>query len=422
MAMGNKSAEIRAGIVVLIALAILGAGLFIVSGGWERFEDKELYTIYFPNVGGLGRGDTVTLAGQKAGSVKEVDNRAPPQRRGGEPPQQFVAVIIELTAGSEIPVDSIFKITKSITNVAELHIDRGKSKELADSETKLFGTRRATFDETVDSAMQKLGTAEEAILEFKGLMTDARAKIKDLDFARIQAKIEGVLDTIQSAVSEIETAVKSDDGLVHQALVDLRATAASLEKFSSDLKGDWPEIEGKVQAVLDNVKEASADIKGILKENRPDVRTVVQNVKDASHRIAPLLASFEAVGKEANGALVELRPDLVRAVKTAGRAFDNFESVTEDLKTAPWKLVNKPSESESNEVHLYNAARLYVDAATRINENIEDLDTLRRLGVLEDPSRTDLVTRTLAILQQSLKEFEEREQKLVALIQARSGN
>ena len=54
MAMGDKSAEIRAGIVVLIALVILGAGLFIVSGGWERFEDKEFYTIHFPNAGGLG--------------------------------------------------------------------------------------------------------------------------------------------------------------------------------------------------------------------------------------------------------------------------------------------------------------------------------------------------------------------------------
>jgi len=419
--MGDKSAEIRAGIVVLVSIVILAAGLFIVSGGWERFEDKERFTIYFPNAGGLGRGDTVLLAGQKAGSVEEVDNKAPPQRRDGAL-ERFVAVTVELSAGSEIPIDSRFKISKSITNVATLHIDRGKAKELADTETKLFGTRRATFDETVDSAMQKLGTAEDAIKEFKGLMVDARKKIGDLDFARIQSKIEGILDTIQSAVTEIETTVKGDEGLVHQALVDLRATAANLEQFSSDLKGDWPEIEGKVQTILDNVEAASADLSGILKENRPDVRALVQNVKDASHRIAPLLESFEAVGKEANEAIVEMRPDLVRAVKTAGKAFDNFEAVTEDLKTAPWKLINKPSDEESDDVHLYNAARLYIDAAGRINENIEDLDTLRRLGVLEDQDRADLVARTLQILQQSLKEFEERERKLVGLIQERTGN
>jgi hypothetical protein len=76
----------------------------------------------------------------------------------------------------------------------------------------------------------------------------------------------------------------------------------------------------------------------------------------------------------------------------------------------------------SDDVHLYNAARLYIDAAGRINENIEDLDTLRRLGVLEDQDRADLVARTLQILQQSLKEFEERERKLVGLIQERTGN
>jgi ABC-type transporter Mla subunit MlaD len=418
--MGDKSAEIRAGIVVLISLVILAAGLFIVSGGWERFEDKESFTIYFPNAGGIGKGDTVLLAGQKAGYVLDVDNTAIVRREGKQ--QRFVAVTVQLSAGSEIPVDSKFKISKTITNVATLHIDRGEAKELADEETKLFGTRRATFDETVDNANQILDDVQAGVKEFQGLMADARTKLEDLDFERIQSKIDNILDTIQSAVTEIETTVKSDDGLVRQALVDLRATAANLRDFSAELKGDWPEIDAKVQTILDNVNEASADLKGILKENRPDVRTTIQNIKDASHRIAPLLESFEGVGKEANEAIVELRPELVRAVKTAGDALENFEAVTEDLKTAPWKLINKPSDKESDDVHLYNAARLYVDAAGRINENIEDLDTLRRLGVLEDPERADLVAKTLQILQQSLKEFEEREKRLVSLIQERSGN
>jgi len=421
MAMGDKSAEIRAGIVVLIALVILGAGLFIVSGGWERFEDKEHYTIHFPNAGGLGKGDTVLLAGQKAGYVQKVDNMAPPVRRDGKL-QRLVAVTVEIRPGSEIPIDSTFEISKTITNIATLHIERGDAKELADEDTKLFGRRRATFDETVDSAKQKLDTAEDAIREFKGLMTDAREKFADLDFARIQSKIDGILDTIQRAVTEIETAVGSEEGLVREALVDLKATAANLKEFSAALKGDWPEIEGKVQTVLDNVRDASADLKGILKENRPDVRVLVQNVKDASHRIAPLLEAFESAGKEAKEAVVELRPELVRAVKTAKKALANFEAVTEDLKTAPWKLINKPSDEESDDVHLYNAARLYVDAAGRISENIEDLDTLRRLGALEDPERAELVAETLGILQRSLKEFAERERKLVDLMRTRTGN
>jgi len=419
MAMGDKSAEIRAGIVVLIALAILGAGLFIVSGGWERFEDKEKFTIFFPNAGGIGKGDRVLLAGQKAGSVTDVRTEA--VRHEGKK-RRFVAVTVELYAGSEIPVDSAFKISKTITNVATLHINYGKAKELADEETKLFGSRRATFDETVDNANAILEDVQAGVQEFKGLMTDARAKFSDLDFARIQGKIDGILDTIQGAVTELETMVKSEEGMVQQALSDLKATAANLKQLSADLKGDWPEIEGKVQTILDNVKDASADLKGILNENRPDVRTLVQNVKDASHRIAPLLETLESAGKEAKEAMVELRPELVRAVKTAGKALENFEAVTEDLKTAPWKLINKPSDSESDDVHLYNAARLYIEAAGRINENIEDLDTLRRLGALEDSDRTELVARTLQILQQSLKEFEERERKLVGLIQERSGN
>jgi phospholipid/cholesterol/gamma-HCH transport system substrate-binding protein len=419
--MGDKSAEIRAGIVVLIAIAILGAGLFVVTGGWEQFRPKEYYKIYFRDAGGISGGDTVLLNGLRAGEVKEIKANVPKRVDGKD--VRHMEVKVELYAGSEIPVDSKFEISKTITNVATLYIKSGDDKRLANEATdNLFGRRRARFDETIDIAKQKLDTAEDMIKEFKGLASDARAKLADLDIAGIQKKIDGFLETAQRFATKLETMVKDDEGKIQLALTDFQTTLANVKDLSADLKRDWPEIEGKVQTILANVTELSADAKGVLKENRPDVRALVQNIKDFSHRIGPFVETLETMATRLDKTVIELRPELVQAVKDAGRAFENFKSVTEDLKTAPWKLVNKPSGKESDEVHLYNAVRLYVDAAGKINENIEDLDTLRQLGVLEDPDRADLVARTLEILQQSLKEFEKRERKLVALMQARAGN
>jgi hypothetical protein len=72
-------------------------------------------------------------------------------------------------------------------------------------------------------------------------------------------------------------------------------------------------------------------------------------------------------------------------------------------------------------VHINNAARIYVDAAGRIADNIESLDSLRKLGVLDDPSKKDLIERALSQLQDSLGDFEARQKRLADAIAAARG-
>ena len=63
--MASKGAEVRVGLVVIGGLAVLGLGLFLVSGGAEQFKDKTKYTILFKNAGGLNDGlDLGKVVGQ----------------------------------------------------------------------------------------------------------------------------------------------------------------------------------------------------------------------------------------------------------------------------------------------------------------------------------------------------------------------
>jgi hypothetical protein len=156
-------------------------------------------------------------------------------------------------------------------------------------------------------------------------------------------------------------------------------------------------------------------------ENRETIKAVLQNFEDASRRVAPILVRLESLSKNLDETVIEVRPELAATLQNARRAMGNFESLTEDLKTAPWKLINKPSDKESDAVHLYNAARLYVDAAGRIADNIESLDSLRKLGVLDDPSKKDLIERALSQLQDSLGDFEARQKRLADAIAAARG-
>ncbi len=57
--MASRTTEFKAGIVVILGLAVLAFGLYLVSGGADQFRDKKRITVLFKNGGGISGGDAV---------------------------------------------------------------------------------------------------------------------------------------------------------------------------------------------------------------------------------------------------------------------------------------------------------------------------------------------------------------------------
>jgi ABC-type transporter Mla subunit MlaD len=419
MARSNKSAEFKTGMVVLLGIVILVIGLFLVSGGFDQLRPKRDYTAYFRDGGSVSAGAAVFLGGQRAGTVKSVEV-VTKQIESKE--LRFIAVTVELYADLDVPSDSVFSISKTITGTVTVNIASGDSATLADSKTDFFGRTPDTFEQVVSKAGELLREAQAGVEEFAALMRDARGLVAKVDIDGIQQRIDTILARIESAAGTIDEIVRAAREPVRGVLTKAEATVGNFEDLSAQLKRDWPEsLHPRVQAVLDEVKALAADARTLVAENRETIKAVLQNFEDASRRVAPILVRLESLSKNLDETVIEVRPELAATLQNARRAMGNFESLTEDLKTAPWKLINKPSDKESDAVHIYNAARLYVDAAGRIADNIESLDSLRKLGVLDDPSKKDLIERALSQLQDSLGDFEARQKRLADAIAAARG-
>ena len=92
--MSQRSIEVKVGILILLALGLLG-GFVVVMGGMS-FEPT--YTVYvtFENPGGLQTGAPIRIAGVKVGTVDEIEFRAGmtnPQTNEPEPPIRVVAKV-----------------------------------------------------------------------------------------------------------------------------------------------------------------------------------------------------------------------------------------------------------------------------------------------------------------------------------------
>jgi len=412
------TAEIKAGVVVLIGIVILVGGLFNVSGGSEQFRPKSRYTILFHNGGGVSPGTTVYLAGERVGYVHAVGRRT---KETAEGLVRYVAVTIEIDKQAPIPVDSVFTVSQTITGIVSLRIDYGTSKQLAGASTELHGERLATFDEAIHRGKLLMDDAQHAIQDLDEAILKFDRKLAAMDVAGIQAMVDRLLDSLGRAATRVESLLEEAQPKIGEALDHLNSGSRDLHAVLARARADWNEMAPKVKGAVADLKQSTETLRAMLEENREPVRSFIQSLDDGAKRVGPVLVMLEELSREARGTVAELREPLVKGVREASAAMTNFKAVTEDLKTAPWKLVNKPSDEESREVHLYNAARLYVAAASRLQDVVGDLDTLRRLGALEDPERNKVVEEVMEELRGSLAKFDDREKRLVELLIASSG-
>ena len=64
--------EWKVGLLIVVALVVLGIGIFLIGEESNLFSDKNRYVSYFTSVGGLNEGNPVQLNGVEVGTVSDI--------------------------------------------------------------------------------------------------------------------------------------------------------------------------------------------------------------------------------------------------------------------------------------------------------------------------------------------------------------
>src|SRR5271170_6746924 len=119
-------AELRVGVMAIIALGILGYLVFLLSGSQGFFRTKsEVYT-YVGDSGDLADGAPVRLNGIDIGKVKDV------RLSGSNDPRRVVKIVMQVYDEylPAIPLDSSAKMAQgTLLSPRFMNITKGSSKE-----------------------------------------------------------------------------------------------------------------------------------------------------------------------------------------------------------------------------------------------------------------------------------------------------
>ena len=302
----SRDRTVRVGITVVIALAVIAIGTFLIGREQRFWERKQGYEIRFTRINGLRVGSPVSLTGVDIGSVQEV---AFPN----DPNASYISVAVRISgrAAARIREDSLARI-RTIGLLGDKYV------EISGGSPQSPLLPPGSIIPSVDP------------IDYEGLLGESGDIVTNI--VETTNSLRNVLAAIENGDGLLGQMVKNrDQGST--TLADLQKTVAHVESTAAALERMAREVEAGKGAF------------GVLLKRGDEARRLLANLDRAAAELARMTARLES----AQGALPQLIQDkaygeaLLRDLRTAAA---NLAEVSEKInrgKGTVGELVNDPS-------------------------------------------------------------------------------
>ncbi|MBZ0171391.1 MAG: hypothetical protein K8E66_03335, partial [Phycisphaerales bacterium] len=268
------------------------------------------------------------------------------------------------------------------------------------------------------------------------------------------AKLDALVADVQAFVARANEIADSIAPQVEPISNDVRATLTDARTFAEELRVNQERWISKADAILDGAESVFSDTlpgvadevtagvgdarrllgttQDMLAENRADIRRTVSNVEgltararyDVLGRVERLLdegliaaANTSDMTGKMLATIDRVEPTLNRTMANAQLASAQAVLLVEEIRAAPWRALNEPSEKQQREEILYSAVRRYAEAVERLRDASGSLESVlsgARQGGRE--IAPEQVLQMTTEIKRSFGVYSQAEQDLLSLI------
>lgn len=290
----SRGTEIRVGVTVVLALAILIGGILTLSN-YSKSRMLRIWHVRFPQTGGLGAGDEVQVNGMRKGAVRSM-------ALVGD------GVVIDLGLSREIQLTRICRVAirnHGLMGEKVIAVDLRVGGEPYSTRDTISGE----FEQGMPEVMASLGTAVNSI----------KSLTSGLDSLSSSLGSSGIVTTLQNfrkTSEQLRLTVEENRAQLHTTLENFAATAKAAKAITADR-------EAQIRKSLDHFA-AAAENMDRLTSRLDSLRTSLQSV-----------ATKVDKGQGSLGKLVnddKLYADLATSAKS-------LRALIEDVKADPQKYL-----------------------------------------------------------------------------------
>jgi phospholipid/cholesterol/gamma-HCH transport system substrate-binding protein len=292
----SRRAEIQVGVTVIVALAILLWGVTWLKE-FSLQRSVRVWTVRFPQTGGLGPSDEVQVNGIRKGAVQSME------LRGDQVIVKLgLATDVELTSDSRVAIRNVGLMGEKVIAV---------DLRMSGMPLTVRDTIAGEYEKGIPEVMAELGNTV-------GVVSDLTEQLSALaDAMNKQGDFAGTMKNFKETSQELKAAVKENRR-------SLTTTLENLAAVSRTAKGLTTDREAELQKAVRNFASA-AEKMDRLAGRLDSLRTTMQSVAGKVDR-----------GDGSLGRLVnddKLYSDLSTSVS-------EFKLLLEDIKKNPKKYIN----------------------------------------------------------------------------------
>jgi len=336
--MSQRSIEVKVGVLILLALGILGT--FVVVMGGLSFEPT--YTIYadFDNPGGLQAGAPIKIASVKIGKVNEM------QFRGGELDPQTNQPVAPIRV--ELKIEKRYKkaihdnarwyvTTQGVLGEQFLAVEPGShDRPVLEHGAVVQGISPPRLDLLLSESYELLHRAYEGI-------TANEKKIGET-FDGLHATLKGTGTFMTGNQKKLDNIVTNVETLSVEANETVRAARdryidnPQIQRIMSNVERTTTVVDREVGPLLTDGRQVLADTKKLTSTLSSDAQIkkyekITQDVSDTTGR-----AKLAASDAQALVAHVKRGKGTIGALVMDEAVYDDLQEMLRDLKHNPWKF------------------------------------------------------------------------------------
>ncbi|MCZ6816106.1 MAG: hypothetical protein O7F76_05330 [Planctomycetota bacterium] len=427
---------------VVVGLIFFGILLWISRGVGG---DTRTITIYFdaePAMPGIAEGSSVLVGGQTVGKVLRAVLKKRETKSNDGADSYDVVVEAEIQEFIELRTDyKVFAEGPPLGGDGLIKIKLGTAQERFDLDQPLKGSPPGGFSAVLASMQGELNGDDPT-----SLLGQIKSQLDPGSDASLMAKLLSSMNDLNVISASIRTEFDPAQrasllASIHTIMDNINSTTAALR---AEFDAEKPSVLlGKVHLAMNTLNAGLETTKRILSDNESPIGSTLQHVQSTSEKLDMRIAENIAQQTDpafADGLMYKLNlaatelefalEDIHVVTKTAreiivlnreniNKLLLNFKETSDHLKSAakyvlqrPWRLLNAPSDTEDRQHAIFDAARNFAEAATRLDNAASQLRALSDMHDGNIPTHSPDLARIRAELVQTRAKFGQAEDKL----------
>lgn len=299
--------ETKVGLLVLTSFLIFVIGIFVVSNIRSLWDNKKTITLLFQYADGLAKGSPVWYAGYEVGGVTDV--------RIAQGVADRIAVTVRISPDARVRKDSRTEI-RSLGMMGGKYVEitpgSPDSPEVASGET-MEGQTPASLTEILATGKEVADHVKELVAEAKQFVHEVRTEYPIKETVQnangLVQNANGMITQTRQQIAKLDPMIRNFNKVSGEGGKELVALFKDIRDTNKDLQKRLNVVQTELTKTLGQAGKGFAEAEGTIK----GVRAILLSNED---NIASLLAHLNETSR-------------------------NLESLSEDLRSHPWKVVWK---------------------------------------------------------------------------------